>query len=73
VVLVEERFVHGGNVWMAAGVSAGMDMMLAYMAHEFGDGVAGDIQLEAEYFPSGRTYGNVLESPELPDYLRRRG
>ena len=68
--IVEERFVRSGNVWVAAGVSAGIDATLAFIASEAGDDVAGEVQLFAEYYPSAQRYGRAHLGAEAPAYLR---
>ncbi|MCC7007297.1 MAG: DJ-1/PfpI family protein [Acidobacteria bacterium] len=70
VEVVEERFVRNGTVWTAAGVSAGIDMTLAFIASEAGDTVAGDVQMFAEYYPSDVRYGRAHLRPEAPRYVR---
>ncbi len=71
VKVVEERFVRDGKVWSSAGISAGIDLMLAVIADIAGDEVAGKVQLRTEYYPSGRCYGHAHESKEAPGYLKR--
>lgn len=71
VTVVEERFVTDGRVWTSAGVSAGIDMTLAFIAESFGEKVAAQVQLDAEYFPSGRVYAEAFRNERLPDYIRR--
>jgi transcriptional regulator GlxA family with amidase domain len=71
VSVVEERYVHDGPVWSAAGVSAGVDMLLAYIAALQGDDVASSVQLHAEYFPEARVYGAARDAQPMPDYIRR--
>ncbi len=66
----EQRFVHDGPVWTSAGVSAGTDMMLAYIAHVAGDDTAGKVQLAAEYYPAATRYGRQAEDPRAPAYVR---
>jgi len=70
VTVVEQRFVHDGNIWTSGGVSAGMDMVLVFIAESFGESVAADIQLEAEYFPSDRIYGRPFERDDVSQYIR---
>ena len=67
--VTEERFVRTGNVWTAAGVSAGIDLSLAFIAAEAGEETAGNVQFFAEYYPSGVRYGNAHRSPQAPKYL----
>ncbi len=70
VKVLEQRFVHDGPVWTSAGVSAGTDMMLAYIAHAAGDDTAGKVQLSAEYYPAATRYGRQAEDPRAPAYVR---
>ena len=71
VQVQEERFVRDGTVWTSAGVSAGTDMMLAYIAAAAGDDSAGKVQLGAEYYPSTVRYGSQAGDPRAPGYVRR--
>jgi transcriptional regulator GlxA family with amidase domain len=68
--VVEERFVRTGNIWTAAGVSAGIDLALAFIADQVGDETAGKVQLAVEYYPSPKRYGQAHLSPEAPAYLK---
>lgn len=70
IELIEERFVKDEHIWSSAGVSAGMDMTLAYIAETFGEEVASDIQLDAEYYPSPKIYGNPQNNPKVSNYIR---
>ena len=70
IKVVEQRFVHDGNIWSSGGVSAGMDMMLAFIAHSFSIDVAADIQLYAEYFPATTIYGRPFERKNVSEYIR---
>lgn len=70
VTVVEQRFVHDGNIWSSGGVSAGMDMMLAFIAHSFGHDVAASVQLSAEYFPATTIYGRPFERSDISEYIR---
>jgi len=71
VEVVEARYTQDGPVWTSAGVSAGIDMLLAYIAATQGEEVASSVQMHAEYFPDGRIYGPALETRPLPAYVRR--
>lgn len=71
VEVVEERYTHDGPLWTSAGVSAGIDMLLAYIAHQRGDAVASQVQLNAEYYPEGRIYGQLRETQPVAAYIRR--
>jgi transcriptional regulator GlxA family with amidase domain len=70
VTVVEERFVRDGNVWSSAGVSAGTDLMLAFIADTAGEETAGKVQFAAEYYPSEKRYGTAYRSPMAPNYLK---
>jgi transcriptional regulator GlxA family with amidase domain len=41
VTVIEEHVVHDGNIWTSAGVSAGIDLMLAFIADVDGEETAG--------------------------------
>jgi len=70
VEVIEERFVRDGNVWTAAGVTAGMDLMLAFIADTAGEEAAGIAQAGAEYYPLGKTYGDFRKADRAPSYLK---
>lgn len=59
----DERYVRDGTVWTAAGISAGLDMALAFIAAEAGKKMAARVQREAEYFPEERRYGRGTDAP----------
>jgi transcriptional regulator GlxA family with amidase domain len=69
----EERFLLNASdtldVWTSAGVSAGIDMSLAFIARTAGEKTAGKVQLYAEYYPSTQRYGTAHEQPDVPAYL----
>lgn len=69
VTVVEERFVKDGFVWSAAGVSAGIDMTLAFIAAVSGPEAAGQVQLVAEYYPSVELYGGLEVHSKAPGYV----
>jgi transcriptional regulator GlxA family with amidase domain len=70
VTVVEERFIHDGNIWSAAGVSAGIDAMLAFIESFAGEETAGIVQFAAEYYPSVKFYGGFHKNPKAPGYLK---
>jgi transcriptional regulator GlxA family with amidase domain len=70
VEVVEERWVRDGDVWSAAGVSAGIDLTLAFIAATAGEDAAGKVQFQAEYFPTGKVYGSYASDPRAPAYVR---
>lgn len=45
----DARFVHDGKFWSSAGVSAGIDMALAFVAEQFGTERAAEIAERMEY------------------------
>jgi transcriptional regulator GlxA family with amidase domain len=69
VKTVEERIVIDGKIWTSSGVSAGIDLALEFIKHEAGDGTAGSVQSFAEYYPSGKKYGNFHRDAKAPGYL----
>jgi transcriptional regulator GlxA family with amidase domain len=69
VQVIEERFVNDGNIWSSAGVSAGIDLTLAFIASIAGEETAGKVQFGCEYFPSSKLYGNIQHHPQAPKYL----
>jgi transcriptional regulator GlxA family with amidase domain len=70
VEVVEQRYVNDGNVWTSAGVSAGADMLLAFIAAMAGDEVAGRVQHGAEYYPDPVRYGSAHRARGSPAYVR---
>jgi transcriptional regulator GlxA family with amidase domain len=70
VEVVEQRFVQDGNVWSSAGVSAGTDLMLAFIASVAGEEAAGKVQFAAEYYPSSQKYGGFERNQQAPGYVR---
>jgi len=71
VNVVEERVVHDGNIWTSAGVSAGIDLMLAFIAKTADEETAGKVQFASEYYPSAIRYGAAHHSPVAPGYLKK--
>jgi transcriptional regulator GlxA family with amidase domain len=71
VTVVEERIVHDGGIWTSAGVSAGIDLLLAYIAATAGEEAASRVQFGAEYFPSRKKYGDPGSRTGIPAYLKR--
>jgi len=72
VEVVEERIVRDGSIWTSAGISAGIDLTLAFVEYMTDEKTAGKIQLGAEYYPSGRSYGMMHKIPQAPEYLKKR-
>lgn len=70
VEVVEERFVNDGNVWSSAGVSAGTDLMLGFIARLAGEETAGKVQFASEYYPCSIKYGGFENNPQAPSYVR---
>lgn len=66
VKIISQRYTHSDNIWTSAGVSAGIDMILAFIAHTAGSEIAGDIQRWVEYFPSHDIYTKT----NLPEYIK---
>ena len=70
VTVMEQRFVRDGNIWTAAGISAGIDLALAFVAEQAGEEIAGKVQLSAEYYPNNAKYGSAHLTQEAPDYVK---
>ena len=70
VTVVEERFVRDEKIWTAAGVSAGIDLMLAVISDLAGEETTGICQSFAKYYPADHRYGNFDSSDKAPGYLR---
>lgn len=70
VEVIEDRFTQDGNIWCSAGVSAGIDLTLAFIASVAGDNIAGKVQFATEYYPSSKTYGNYRNDSRAPAYLK---
>jgi transcriptional regulator GlxA family with amidase domain len=70
VAVVEQRYVQDGNVWSSAGVSAGTDLMLAFIASIAGEKAAGKVQFAAEYYPSCVRYGDFENHEQAPAYIK---
>lgn len=70
VDVVEDRYAHDGPIWSSAGVAAGIDMLLAFIAHEAGAEAAWTTQFQSEYIPEGRFYGSVSTWTGAPAYAR---
>jgi transcriptional regulator GlxA family with amidase domain len=68
VTVVEQRYVVDGPIWTSAGVSAGIDMALEFIARTDGPAVAGKVQLVAEYYPDGHRHGGAASHSQAPDY-----
>lgn len=71
VTVLEERYVQDGNVWSSAGVSAGIDLMLAFIASVAGEDLAGKVQFSSEFYPSSVRYGDYEHHAQAPAYLMR--
>lgn len=70
VQVVEDRVVKDENIWTSAGISAGIDMALAFIAHTAGEKAAGRVQFITEYYPATQSYGGVHELPQAPLYVK---
>jgi len=70
VTVVEQRYVQDGNIWSSAGVSAGTDLMLAFIASVAGEAAAGKVQFASEYYPSSVKYGGFENHAQAPAYVR---
>lgn len=69
--LCEDRFVRDGTVWTSAGVSAGIDLMLHFIAETKGPSVADIVRHNAEYYPDARSFGDLHKGAGMPAYMGR--
>jgi len=67
VKVMRQRYTRDGNIWTSAGISAGVDLALAFIAEIAGPEVAGKVQLYAEYFPETKIYS---QPDQLPPYIK---
>ncbi len=72
VIVVEERFISDGKIWSAAGISAGIDATLAFIARYTNEQTAGIVQFAAEYYPSAKLYGVLHKNAKAPSYIKRK-
>lgn len=56
LTVVQERFVRDGIIWSSAGISAGIDLALAFIAEMASPEIAGKVQRYAEYYPLDKIY-----------------
>lgn len=69
LTVCEERYVKDGAIWSSAGISAGIDMSLAFIAQVAGEDIAAKVQRSAEYFPDNKVYLALDNSEKLPAYV----
>ncbi|PQK15681.1 hypothetical protein BB8028_0006g00040 [Beauveria bassiana] len=62
------RWVNDGNIWTSSGVSAGIDMMLAYVSDQYGDDaaeyIAKDMEYVRNYDPSNDPFSVTIGSKD---------
>lgn len=69
---VKSHTLDGKELWTSAGVSAGMDLALAYIADRASQERAAEVQLDLEYFPSPIRYPlSDQEKRNLPEYVQK--
>jgi transcriptional regulator GlxA family with amidase domain len=71
IKVVEERYVRDGNIWTSAGVSAGMDLTLAFINEVLGEEAAEEVQFGTEFYPDRIIYGKPGERKGAPGYLKQ--
>jgi transcriptional regulator GlxA family with amidase domain len=72
VEVVEDRIVRDGKIWTSAGISAGIDLILAFIESIAGEETAGKVQFGAEYYPSGKSYGGFHLLEQAPQYMKEK-
>jgi transcriptional regulator GlxA family with amidase domain len=45
----EARWAEDGNIWTSSGISAGIDMMFAFIEKQYGSDAAEDVRRGSEY------------------------
>ncbi|MXW72877.1 MAG: DJ-1/PfpI family protein [Chromatiales bacterium] len=65
------RYVRDGRIWTSAGVSAGIDMSLAFISATAGEEAARIVQLNSEYYPEGCMFGSPEKTKFAPAYVRQ--
>jgi transcriptional regulator GlxA family with amidase domain len=66
-VAAGHRYYQDGSLWSSAGISAGIDMMLRFVAATWGDAVAKKVQGVLEYFPEPPyTRDEVIAARKMP-------
>jgi transcriptional regulator GlxA family with amidase domain len=68
--IVSERYVQDGNIWTSAGVSAGIDMMLSFIENIAGEEAASIVQMNAEYYPEAKVYGDTYKNLSHVNYIK---
>lgn len=66
VTVKQKRYIRDDNIWTSAGISAGMDLALEFIAEIAGYDVAGKVQHHAEYYPEQKIYHS---DDLLPEYV----
>ena len=69
IELVDARYYRDGKIWSSAGVSAGIDMFMAFIAHIAGEETAGQVQYLSEYYPEQKTYPFHQPPPKYDSVL----
>jgi transcriptional regulator GlxA family with amidase domain len=64
IQIINARYHRDGKLWSSAGISAGMDLMLAFVAHVAGEETAGQIQYLIEYYPEQKFYSFYQSAPK---------
>lgn len=67
VELVDARYYQDGKIWTSAGVSAGIDMFMAFIAHTAGEETAGQVQYLSEYYPEQKAYPFHQSAPHYKE------
>jgi transcriptional regulator GlxA family with amidase domain len=70
VEVVEERVIQDGRIWTSAGVSAGIDLALAFIATVVGEEIAGKIQFGTEYYPLTKSYNGMHKNEKASQYMK---
>lgn len=67
IQMLNVRYHRDEKIWTSAGISAGIDMIMAFIAHVAGEETAGQIQYLCEYYPEQRFYSFHQPPPTYSD------
>lgn len=68
ITMMNARYCKDGKIWTSAGISAGIDMILAFIADVAGDETAGQIQYLSEYYPQQKFYPFDRPAPKYSNF-----
>lgn len=67
IQILNARYHRDGKIWTSAGISAGIDMIFAFIAHIAGEETAGQVQYLSEYYPEQKLYSFHQPAPKYSE------